>query len=173
MYTIQGKPGKHATRIPRSIRVWSQTICISRGQRIATFHVVPTRSEHAPTPQEILATTDRLPRPSPWVTSSFLPHDRLSIGERGFSQVVTQLHRFTEPIYQHAIGTFNSCLWGPTHRSLTDTGGGYNHLRSPQGLRLSKLNIASRVSDVKHLSPTHGFSNTRRLSKSISTPSNF
>jgi hypothetical protein len=24
------------------------------------------------------------------------------------------------------IGTFNTCLWGPTERSLTDTGGGYN-----------------------------------------------
>jgi hypothetical protein len=28
--------------------------------------------------------------------------------------------------HQHAIGTFNTCLWGPTHRSLTDTSGGYN-----------------------------------------------
>jgi hypothetical protein len=35
-------------------------------------------------------------------------------------------------------------LTGPTHRSLTDTGGGYNHLRAPSGLRLSNLNIASR-----------------------------
>jgi hypothetical protein len=28
--------------------------------------------------------------------------------------------------HRHAIGTFNTCLRGPTHRSLTDTGGGYN-----------------------------------------------
>jgi hypothetical protein len=28
--------------------------------------------------------------------------------------------------YQHAIGMFNTCSRGPTHRSLTDTGGGYN-----------------------------------------------
>jgi hypothetical protein len=30
------------------------------------------------------------------------------------------------PYHQHAIGTFNTCSWGPTERSLTDTGGGYN-----------------------------------------------
>jgi hypothetical protein len=28
--------------------------------------------------------------------------------------------------HQHTISTFNTCSWGPTHRSLTDTGGGYN-----------------------------------------------
>jgi hypothetical protein len=51
IYTLQGKSDQHATRIPCSVRVWSQTICISRGQRIATFHVVPMRSKHAPTPE--------------------------------------------------------------------------------------------------------------------------
>jgi hypothetical protein len=28
--------------------------------------------------------------------------------------------------HQHAIGTFNTYLWGSTHRSLTNTGGGYS-----------------------------------------------
>jgi hypothetical protein len=36
------------------------------------------------------------------------------------------------------IGTFNTCSRGPTHQSLIDTGRGYNHLRAPPGLRLSK-----------------------------------
>jgi hypothetical protein len=74
----------------------------------------------------VLATKDRLARPSPWVTSFFLPHDSLGVGERYFGQVVTQLYQLIRPIYQHAIGTFNACSQGPTHRSLTDTGGGYN-----------------------------------------------
>jgi hypothetical protein len=30
------------------------------------------------------------------------------------------------PYHQHEIGTFNTCSRGPTHWSLTDTGGGYN-----------------------------------------------
>jgi hypothetical protein len=28
--------------------------------------------------------------------------------------------------HQHAVSTFNTCSRGPTYRSLTDTGGGYN-----------------------------------------------
>jgi hypothetical protein len=31
------------------------------------------------------------------------------------------------PYHRHTIGTFNNCLRGPTHRSLTDTGRGYSH----------------------------------------------
>jgi hypothetical protein len=52
-------------------------------------------------------TKDRLSRLSPWVTSFFLPHGSLGVGERRFGQMVTQLYRLTRPIYQHAIGTFN------------------------------------------------------------------
>jgi hypothetical protein len=48
------------------------------------------------------------------------------------------------PYHRHAIGTFNTCSRGPTHRSLTDTGGGYNHPRATPSLRLSNLNIALR-----------------------------
>jgi hypothetical protein len=76
--------------------------------------------------EEILVTKDRLAQPSPWVTLFFLPHDSLGVGERGFGQVITQLHQLTRPIYQHVNDTFNACSWGPTYRSLTDTGGGYN-----------------------------------------------
>jgi hypothetical protein len=47
------------------------------------------------------------------------------------------------PYHWHTIDTFNTCSQGPTHRSLTDTGGGYHHLRAPPGLRLSHLNMAS------------------------------
>jgi hypothetical protein len=45
--------------------------------------------------EEVLATKDRLARPLSQVTSFFLPHDNLGVGERGFGQVVTQLHQFT------------------------------------------------------------------------------
>jgi hypothetical protein len=30
------------------------------------------------------------------------------------------------PYHWHAINMFNTCSWGPTERSLIDTGGGYN-----------------------------------------------
>jgi hypothetical protein len=77
-------------------------------------------------PGEVLATKDRLARPSSWVTSFPLPHNSLRVGERGFGQVVTQLHHLIGRIYQHAIDMFNTCSRGPTHRSLTNARGGYN-----------------------------------------------
>jgi hypothetical protein len=92
---------------------------------IGNLLLVPMRSKHAPTTREVLVTKTKLARSSPWVTSFILPHDSLGVGERGFGQVVTQLHRLTRPIYQHAIKTFSTCSRGPTHRSLTDIGRGY------------------------------------------------
>jgi hypothetical protein len=67
-----------------------------------------------------------------------------------------QLVGLLGPYHWHAIYTFNTCSWGPTHRSLTDTGGDYSlegtgfphttpqpsqltvsplHLRAPLGLQ--------------------------------------
>jgi hypothetical protein len=63
-------------------------------------------------PEEVLVTKDRLVRPSPCVTSFFLPHNSLGVGERGFNQMITQLHQLTGPIYQLVIGTFNALLTG-------------------------------------------------------------
>jgi hypothetical protein len=78
------------------------------------------------------------------------------------------------PYLLHAIDAFNTCSRGSIHRSLTNTGGGYNHLRAPPDLRLSNLNNMKHLGkcDIKHLSPTRGLSTTRRLPKSISTLSN-
>jgi hypothetical protein len=42
MYTMLRKPDQHTTHILRSVRIWSQTIHISRGQRIVTFLESPT-----------------------------------------------------------------------------------------------------------------------------------
>jgi hypothetical protein len=46
-------------------------------------------------PKEVLTVKDRLTRSSHLVTSFFLPHDCLGVGERDFGQVVTQLHQLT------------------------------------------------------------------------------
>jgi hypothetical protein len=66
--------------------------------RVDNLSLVPTRTKYAPTPGDVLVTEDRLARLSFWVTSFPLLHDNLGVGERGFSQVVSQLHQFTGPI---------------------------------------------------------------------------
>jgi hypothetical protein len=127
--------------------------------------------------EEVLATKDRVAQPSPWVTSFFLPHDSLGVGERRFGQVVIQLHRLTGPIYEHVIGTFNICSRGPTRRSLTDTSRGYNfggadfphktlwpsqtmvsafYLRAPPDLRLSIQSLPTELKREQILNLTSG-----------------
>jgi hypothetical protein len=90
--------------------------------------------------------------------------------------------RLTGPIYEHAVGTFNTCSRGPTHRFLTDISEGYNfrgagfprttprpsqpavstfHLRVPLSLRLSKIYHRFQGSSLRDLWPPHGFLTTQ------------
>jgi hypothetical protein len=57
---------------------------------------------------------------------SFSPEPANEVG--GVSQAPDgdQLLGLSVSYHRHVIGTFNTCSWGPTHRSLTDTGRGYN-----------------------------------------------
>jgi hypothetical protein len=90
--------------------------------------------------------------------SSFSP--TLNQRSSGQSQTTVdgRLLGLSGPYHRHAIDTFNTCSRGPTHRSLTNTGGGYNpegasfphttprsswltistfHLRAPPGLQFN------------------------------------
>jgi hypothetical protein len=111
--------------------------------------------------KEVLATEDRLTRPSSWVTSFPLTQDSLEVGERGFNQMVTQLHQLTEPITSSCDRYIQYLLAGGlTHRFLTNTGMDYSlegvdfshitprpfqpmilpfHLRAPPDLKLFKI----------------------------------
>jgi hypothetical protein len=85
--------------------------------------------------------------------------------------------------HRHAIGMFNTCSWGPTERSLIDTGRGYNlegaglpHTHSPTfptgclpfplvappGLHFNQTLAKDQgVEFLKNLWPPHGLSTTR------------
>jgi hypothetical protein len=78
-------PDKHATRFPRSARVWSMNIRISRGLHIAIFHTVVnryeqihyTREEGLPTQSTARRLTD------PQVRTQLLSHNsQWSSGEK-------------------------------------------------------------------------------------------
>jgi hypothetical protein len=77
MYTLQGKPNQHATRFPRSVRVWPMAIRISRGLHIATFHTVVNRFEQIHcTREEGLPTQSTARRLSdPRVRTQLLSHN--------------------------------------------------------------------------------------------------
>jgi hypothetical protein len=81
MYTLQVKPDQHATHIPRSVRIWHSTIRISRGPRIATFHVAINRVKQIHCSQERgLSTTSLAQRLiDPRVSTQFhSPHNHWS-----------------------------------------------------------------------------------------------
>jgi hypothetical protein len=71
------KPDQHATRFPRSVRVWSMTIHISCSPHIATFHTVVNRFEQINcTQEERLPTQSTAHRPSnPWVCTQLLSNN--------------------------------------------------------------------------------------------------
>jgi hypothetical protein len=67
------------------------------------------------------------------------------------------------PYHQHAIGTFNTFSRRPTHRSLTDTGGGYN--LGGAGLPHTTLRPSQPTVSTFHLSTPPGLQFNQELSK--------
>jgi hypothetical protein len=88
---------------------WAEPL-LSRKRAPDTIHSMPANRSMSPYPIS-------LPRQplKPWGQSQ--------------PSVDCQLLGLLGPYLCHAIGMFNTCSRGPTHRSLTDTGRGYN-LRS-------------------------------------------
>jgi hypothetical protein len=97
---------------------------------------------------------------------SFSPKPTNEVVDLSQTSINNKLLGLLGPYHQHAIGTFNTCSRKPNHRSLTDTGGGYNlegadfphttprpsqsavypfHLRVPPGLKLSINSLPSEL----------------------------
>jgi hypothetical protein len=79
------KHDQHATRFPRSVRIWSKTIRISRGPHIATFYTVINRFEQTHCPQEEGLLTQSTTRwlTDPRIHTQLLSHNRQwSSGEK-------------------------------------------------------------------------------------------
>jgi hypothetical protein len=64
--------------------------------RVGNLSLIPTRIKHASTPRRSLG--DRKQTGPTVVSGHLIPHDSLVVGERGFSQVVMQLHQLIELI---------------------------------------------------------------------------
>jgi hypothetical protein len=121
------------TRLTRHM-LFTLSLCIALDHTYLTWSIYNNLSRShqqsftvtAPEKKKFLTTsqyTDWLIYGSP---SSFSPpHNHRSSGENHIT-VNNRLIGLLGPYHQHAIGTFNTCSRGPTHRSLTNTGEGYN-----------------------------------------------
>jgi hypothetical protein len=196
MYTLHEKPYQYATRISRSVRIWSQTIHISHGQGIATFCVVVNKFEqiHCPWEEGLLTPPTARHLTNMWHHTKLLTHNNQWGSGEKTSFVWQPATRLTGPIslicnqyVQYLLVGANSMglnrhRRGATtlevstfHIKLLDLVNRWFstfHLRVSPILRLSNLNISSSESDVQHLSPTCGLSTTQHLPKPISIPSN-
>jgi hypothetical protein len=92
------KPDQHATYGSHSNPCTPSVRFLQAVLYVTTFHWLPWSWNRPLHPEEVLATKDRLDRPSSWVTSFLLPCDSPGVGKRDFGPMVTQLHQLTGPI---------------------------------------------------------------------------
>jgi hypothetical protein len=128
MYTLQGKPDQHDTYAshtsPRTSGVRflrAVSICGNlpwAADRVGWSHCSQEKGLLTQSPARRL--TD------PQVRTQFLSRaNQWSSGESQTS-INSRLLGLPCPYHRHVIGTFNTCSWRSTERSLIDTGGGYN-----------------------------------------------
>jgi hypothetical protein len=158
MYTLQGKTRSigHTHSTLDSCMVSDHT---SHAVHVGNLSQVTAKSKQAPTPKKSLG-DQRQTGPAVALGHLIPPPMRQpwSRRERFWPSGYPTTLAYWAHKHQHTIVMFNTCSREPTHRSLTDTGGGYNlrgaglpqatprpsqpmlstfHLRAPPGLRLS------------------------------------
>jgi hypothetical protein len=158
----KGKPSQHTTLFPCSVCIWPSTIRISRGSRIANFceSSIDLDGSHCSWKKGSWHNSQHAGWPIRGSVPSFPPKPTNEAVGLSQASVDEKLLGLLGPYHQHVIGTFNAYSQGLTHRSLTDTGGGYNlggadflhttpcpaqpaiplppfHLRAPPGLQLN------------------------------------
>jgi hypothetical protein len=140
MYTLQGR-----TRSTRHVRFPCQSMYAQRTLPTGGPHTWQPFTSHRQSWTESLQPRKRAPDTIPSTPadrstgpySVSLPSQPMKQWRKSNIQQ-QQATRFIGPYHRHAIGAFNTCSWGPTERSLTDTGGGYklegadlSHTHSP------------------------------------------
>jgi hypothetical protein len=95
---------------------------------VATFHVDPTELNGFTTPEKKCSHSTSHPGwVAHWTHLSFSPkHNHWSSALKSNIYWRTSYIGLLGPYHQHVISTFIACSRGPTHRSLTNIGGGYN-----------------------------------------------
>jgi hypothetical protein len=95
---------------------------------VATFHESSTELDRVTAPEKKGSRHNPQCVGSPIRGSvpSFSPEPTNEGMEKVKTSINSRLLGLPGPYHRHAIGVFNTCSRGPTERSLTDTGRGYN-----------------------------------------------
>jgi hypothetical protein len=121
-------PTNTSCTLPASVHVCPTYAFYEQSPYVATFHESsielsrPTTPEKKGSRHNPQRAADRSAGPYP---ASLPSQPMKQLGQRQAS-INSRLLGLLGSYHQYAIGTFNTCSWGPTERSLTDTGGSYN-----------------------------------------------
>jgi hypothetical protein len=114
--------------LPTPVHIHPVYASCGQSPYVATFSRVVNRVGHSHCSREkglpTQSTTHRLTDPR--IRTQFLSWTSQWSSGKSHTSINSRLLGLPGAYHWHAIGTFNTCSQGPTHRSLTDTGGGYN-----------------------------------------------
>jgi hypothetical protein len=126
MYTLQGK-----TPPTRHVRFSHQSTYASCGQSpyVATFRESSTKLDKVTAPEK--KGSRHNPQHVGWSIHrsipSFSPEPTNEAVEKGKTSINNRLLGLPGPYDRHAIGTFNTCSWGPTCYNLGDASLPHTH----------------------------------------------
>jgi hypothetical protein len=118
----RGNPTNTTRTLPTSVHVRPTYSSYGWSPYVATFHTDPTELDRFTAPNSTS-------QPG-WVVRgtclNFSPNTAIEAVRLTQTSVDNRLLGLPSPYHRHTIGTFNTCSWVPTPRSLTNTGGGYH-----------------------------------------------
>jgi hypothetical protein len=129
MYTLQGK-----TRSTRHVLFSRQSMYVRHTLPVGSLRTWQPITSHwqiwtDPTAPEENGSQHN-PQHAGWPirgsVPSFSPKPTNDVVDLSQAYVDDKLPGLLDPYHQHAIGMFNTCSWGPTHQSLTDTSRSYS-----------------------------------------------
>jgi hypothetical protein len=114
--------------LPMPLHVCHSYASCGRGPYVATFHAYSTKLDRFTAPKKKYSWLHLSAQLSgPWDLPQFSPnHNHWNSALKPNICWWTCYIGLLGPYHQYVISTFNICSRGPTHRSLTDIGWGYN-----------------------------------------------
>jgi hypothetical protein len=127
IHTTGENPTNTTRMLPTPVHVRPAYASYGRSPYAATFHTNPTELDRYTAAEKSAPySTSQLGWVVTGIHLSFSPNPANEAVRLSQISIDNMLLGLPGPYHRHTIGTFNTCSWVPTPRSLTDTGSGYH-----------------------------------------------